>query len=153
MKRAVLDWSRLLQDWPASLGPVAERLDVSLARDGDPGFAEVGEFLSSKARSFTASPAELHADPAVTELVLDVYAAMLDLVDDAHRVATLRRLDALRLRFEDAAAIFGPVMDERERAAQAQHRAIGALEDAARAREAETADLRRRARRPRAAKP
>ena len=143
MKRAVLDWSRVLQDWPASLGPVAERLDVSLARDGDPGFAEVGEFLSSDLRQFTASPAQLHADPAVTKLVVEVYAAMLDLTDDAHHVSTLRRLDALRLRFEDAAAVFGPAMDERKRAAQAQHRAIGALEDAVRAQDAETADLRR----------
>ena len=123
MKRAVLDWSRFLQDWPASVGPLAERLNMRLARGGDGAFSEGDEFLSSKLRRFTISPAELRADSAVTELVLDVYTAMLDLVDGADCVATLRRLDALRRRFEDAAAILDPIIGEERRAARALERA------------------------------
>ncbi len=114
MKRAVLDWSRFLQDWPGSLGPVAERLNLSLARADDPGAAGVDDFVSPGLRRFAASRAELDADPAVTELAREVYAAMLDLVDDADCSATLRQLDALRVRFDEAVEIFDSAMRERE---------------------------------------
>ncbi len=150
MKRVFLDWSRLLEDCRASLGLVAERLNVRLARGDDPRFAEVENFLSSKLRRFSASPDEVRADPAVTDLVREVHAAMLDLVEDADCAPTLRRLDALRTRFEDSAAIFRPAMDESGRAAQAQERTVAGLEHslqtserARTAREAEAADLRR----------
>src|SRR5208282_470554 len=87
-------------------------------------------FLSSKLRRFTASEAELHADPAVTALVSDVYAAILDLVKDPYDSATLGRLDALRARFEDAAATFDPVVREQADAVRASEAEVEALERA-----------------------
>ncbi len=62
-RRAVLDWSRFLEDDRGSLGRVAEDLDLGWRYDEDEALAEVGDFLSSKLRRFTASEAELHADP------------------------------------------------------------------------------------------
>jgi hypothetical protein len=122
MKRAALDWSRLLENWPASLGPVVERLNMDLAGFNSQGFSEVEEFLSTDLRRFTATASELDADPAVTALVREVYASLLDLTVDPDSAATLFRLDSLRARFEDAVAIFGPVMREQDGAAQAQVR-------------------------------
>jgi len=116
MKRAVLDWSRLLEDWPASLGPVIERLDMDWVRFDSQSFAEVEDFLSPNLRRFIATAAELDADPAVAALVREVYASLLDLTVDTDNVATLLRLDALRARFEDAVVTFDPVMREQERA-------------------------------------
>jgi hypothetical protein len=116
MRRAVVDWSRFLQDRPASLGRVAEQLDMRC--DGH-GFAEVEDFLSPDLRRFTASAAELHADPAVARIVCEVYEALLDLTNDANCAATLSLLDALRTRFDDAAVAFNASMSELERSARA----------------------------------
>jgi hypothetical protein len=139
MTRAVLDWSQLLDDCPASLGPVVEQLDMDWARRDSQAFAEVEDFLSADLRCFSASAADLNADPDVAVLVRDVYAAMLDLTDDADNAATLLRLEALRSRFEDAVAIFDPIIRETERAMEAQVRAtraaqesLGAAQNAAR---------------------
>ncbi|MGO9419776.1 sulfotransferase family protein [Roseiarcus sp.] len=123
MRRAVVDWSSFLDDWPTALGAVLDRLDVPFARCGDGTFSDIENFLSPDLRRFRASTAELHADPAVTALARDVYAAMLDLATDGDNAAILSRLDALSTRFEDAAAIFDSAMGGYERAAQALERA------------------------------
>jgi hypothetical protein len=128
MRRVVIEWSGFLQDWPASLGPVAERLSLNWRRGDGLDFAEVEDFLSPTLRRFTASASEFETDPAVAALVRDAYAAMLDVANDADCPATLRRLDALRLRFEDAIAIFEPAMGEAEQVAQTQGHAVRALE-------------------------
>ena len=118
MRRAAVDWSSFLDDWPTALDAVLDRLDVRFPRCDSGTFAEIENFLSPDLRRFTASPVELHADPDVASLVRDVYAAMLDLATDADSAVTLSRLDALRARFEDAAAIFDSAMGEQERAAR-----------------------------------
>jgi hypothetical protein len=99
------------------------------ARGDSQAFAEVEDFLSADLRRFSASATDLNADPDVAALVRDVYAAMLDLTDDADDAATLLRLDALRSRFEDAVAIFGPMIRETERAMEAQDRATRAAQE------------------------
>ncbi len=119
MERTVIDWSRFLRDWPESLRLVSDRLDLRLDRWDSRGLAEVEEFLSPDLRRFTASAAELKADPTVAALVCEVYDAILELTDDPERAETLRRIDALRARFEDAVGIFDPVIREQERTAQA----------------------------------
>jgi hypothetical protein len=150
MRRAVIEWSGFLQHWPASLDPVAERLSLNWMRGDGLGLAEVDDFLSPKLRRFTASASEFETDPAVAALVREVYAAMLELAKDADCPATLRRLDALRLRFEDATAIFEPAMGEADEVAQTQDHAIRALEGQIRALESEltarTAETARHAR-------
>ena len=123
MWRAVVDWSSFLDDWPTALDAVLDRLDVRFPRCDSGTFAEIENFLSPDLRRFTASPVELHADPAVNALVRDVYAAMLDLATDGDGPAILSRLDALRTRFEDGVAIFDSAMGDRERAARSLARA------------------------------
>jgi hypothetical protein len=143
MRRAVIEWSSFLRDWPASLDPVAERLSLNWMRGDDCAFAEVEDFLSPELRRFTASAREFETDPAVAALVRDVYAAMLDLANDANCPATLGRLDALRLRFEEATAIFEPAVGEAEQVAQTQGQAIRALEGQVRALESQLAEAAR----------
>jgi hypothetical protein len=46
MPRAVLDWSRFLDDWPASLQRVAEQLGLGWMRGDGWKCAEVTDFLS-----------------------------------------------------------------------------------------------------------
>ena len=52
--------------------------------------------------------------PAVSDLVRETNAAMIELVKDPTDIRTRRRLDDVRARFEDAAAIFGHAMFEWE---------------------------------------
>jgi hypothetical protein len=119
VERTVIEWSRFLRDWPASLRLVAERLDLRLNRWDSRGIAEVEEFLSPDLRRFTAGVAEFEADPTVAALVCDAYAAILDLTDGFERAETLRRIDALRARFEEAVRMFDPLIREHERVAEA----------------------------------
>ncbi len=142
MRRAVVDWSSFLDDWPTALGEVFDRLDVRFAHCDSRTFSDIENFLSPDLRRFTAATAEFHADPAVTALVRDVYAAMLDLASDADSATTLGRLDALRARFEDGAAIFNSAMGEHERARRSLARANAVIARYARGTPSKT-DMRR----------
>ena len=52
--------------------------------------------------------------PAISDLVREANAAMMELVKDPTDIRIRRRLDDIRARFEDAAAIFGHAMFEWE---------------------------------------
>jgi hypothetical protein len=110
MQRAVLDWSRFLENWPASLQRVEERLNLGWMRGDGWTCAEVTDFLSPELRHFKASAAELRADPAVSVLVRETYSALLELVDDPNFAPAQHRLDELRERFDAAAPIFEHAM-------------------------------------------
>jgi hypothetical protein len=114
MQRAVLDWSRFLDDWPGSLQRVAEQLGLGWMRGDGWKRAEVTDFLSPELRHFKASAAELRADPAVSVLVRETYSALLELVDDPNFAPAQRKLDELRERFDAAAPIFEHAMRDAE---------------------------------------
>jgi hypothetical protein len=68
--------------------------------------AEVDQFVSADLRRHRASEADLGTHPAVSDMVRQTYAAMIDLVRDPEDPRALRKLDDLRTSFETAAAIF-----------------------------------------------
>jgi hypothetical protein len=136
LKRAVLDWSRLLEEGPTVLGPIVERLDLGWAhRDLD--LADLGDFLSPKLRRFAATPVDFHNDQAVTNLVHDVYAAILDLGNDPDSAAKQDRLDVLRARFDVACVTFEPVMAEQSETIRTLKESARTQDETARALQAE----------------
>jgi hypothetical protein len=126
MRRAVLDWSRFLDDRRGALTRIAEQLELTWPNGGESAFADVDERVSPDLRHHKASEADLVAHPAISELIQETYSAMLELGDEPGSNFVLRRLDDLRARFESAAAIFGEaahaleedLRDTRSRAAE-----------------------------------
>ena len=114
MPRAVLDWSRFLGDERGALTRVAEHLEVTWPNDGESAFASIDALVSPDLRHHKATQADLHAHPAISDLILETYSALLELVDDPRNNCVLRKLDDLRARFETAAAIFGEATWELE---------------------------------------
>jgi hypothetical protein len=112
--RAVLDWSRFLGDKRGALTRLAEQLELTWPNGGESGFADVDELVSPDLRHHTATEADLRAHPAISDLTLETSSAMLELVDDPKNKSVLRKLDDLRVRFDEAAAIFGHATRELE---------------------------------------
>ena len=85
--------------------------------------AEIDEFVSADLRHQWASEDDLRTHPAVSDLVRETYAAMLELVENPDEGSVLRRLDAVCARFDSAEAIFDHPMrelEEKVRSARAQ---------------------------------
>jgi hypothetical protein len=114
MRRTVLDWEDFLGDRRDALERVGEQLDLTWPSWSDSALAEIDEFVSADLRRQKASEDDLRVHPAVNDLVRDAYAAMIELVGDSSNGRIWRKLDAVRTRFEDAAAIFGRAMFETE---------------------------------------
>jgi hypothetical protein len=104
--RAVLDWPQFLGDRRKALARVGEQLGLVWPRWHERALAEVDQFVSADLRRHRASEADLRTHPAVSDLVRQTYAAMIDLVRDPEDTRALRKLDDLRTSFETAAAIF-----------------------------------------------
>ena len=76
--------------------------------------ADIDELCLPFMRHHRANEADLRAHPAISDLMLETSSAMLELVDDPRNDSVLRRLDDLRVRFDEAAAIFGQATRELE---------------------------------------
>jgi hypothetical protein len=114
MPRAVLDWSRFLDDKREALALVTEQLELAWPNGHERAFADIDELVLPGLRHHTATDLDLRAHPAISDLVRETYSAMLQLVEDPRNDCLLRRLDDLRARFETAAAIFGEATRELE---------------------------------------
>ena len=114
MRRAVLNWNYFLGDRRGALEQLGERLDLAWPRWSDSDLADIDEFVSADLKHQSASEEDLRVHPAVSDLVRDTNAAMIELAKDPSNGRTWRKLDDARNRFEDAAAIFGPAIFETE---------------------------------------
>jgi hypothetical protein len=118
MARAFLDWGELLADTRNALAQTNEQLGVTWPYWGEDALADIEQFISAELRHQKADENDLGAHPAVTDLVRQTYAAMLDLVRDPDDRAMLRTLDDLRASFDTASAIFNLPMREARNEAQ-----------------------------------
>ena len=116
--RALLDWSDFLGDARAALGRVATTLGVTWPNATDDGLEAVESFLSNSLRHFTASPAEIWVHPAISDLAREAYRLLLSLAEDPGDPKAMSGLDAVRERFEQAAAVFDPAMRSLENTAR-----------------------------------
>jgi hypothetical protein len=112
MARAVLDWPQFLGGGREALSRASEQLGLIWPYWNESALADIDQFVSADLRHQRASEADLRAHPAVSDLVHETYAAMIDLVRDSGDACVLRRLDDLRADFERASAIFDDPMHE-----------------------------------------
>ena len=138
--RAVLDWPQFLSNRRKALTRLGEQLGLVWPRWHERALAEVDQFVSADLRRHRASEADLRTHPAVSDLVRQTYAAMIDLVRDPEDMRAVRKLDDLRASFETAATIFDCPMrdvDEEVRRIRSQAAAEIARAGAASARSAQ----------------
>ena len=107
MRRAVLNWNDFLADRRGALERLGVQLDLAWPRWSVTALAEIDEFVSADLKHQSASEEDLRVHPAVSDLVRDTNAAMIELAEDPSNARTWRKLDDARTRFEDAVAIFG----------------------------------------------
>jgi hypothetical protein len=110
--RAVLDWRQLLGNGRNALAQAREHLGLIFPYWGEGALADIDQFISAELRHQRASEADLQADPAVSDLARQTYAAMMGLVREPGDSRILRTLDELRAGFETASAIFDLPMSE-----------------------------------------
>jgi hypothetical protein len=114
MTRAILDWPNFVHNSREALEQLVDHLGLRWPRWREDGLADVDAFVSGRLRHCRADADDLRADPVITDLVRDVYAEMLGLVDDPNNAVSLARLDNLRARFESAVSLFDPAMRDFE---------------------------------------
>jgi len=114
MARAVLDWGTFLADKRGTLARVGEQLDLDWPNQNESVYADIDDFVSADLRHHKASEVEMHAHPAINELVKETYGAVIELAEDPSNGGVLRKLDEVRARFESAVAIFDRPMGELE---------------------------------------
>jgi hypothetical protein len=112
--RAVVDWSRFLDDMRGALAQVTKQLQLTWPNGGESAFADVDELVSPGLRHHTASEADLNTHPAISDLIRETSSAMLELIAEPKNNVVLRKLDDLRARFENATGIFGHAVQELE---------------------------------------
>jgi hypothetical protein len=114
MARTILDWPRFLDDKRRALARAGEQLGLIWPQWCESALANVDRFLSPDLRRHKAGDDDLQAHPAISDLVRETYAATIELGEDPKNGCVLRKLDGIRERFEDAAAIFGKPLWELE---------------------------------------
>ena len=137
LRRAVVNWSDFLTS-PRHhrQNKSARNSTCNLTFRPDDTLYEIYEFVSTDLRRERATDDDLRVHPAVSNLVRDTYAAILDLVDEPASVIVKKRLDDIRARFEEATAIFAPAMlDADEEAARIRLQAAAAQQQLAAARD------------------
>jgi len=113
--RAFVDWNAFLRDPRGALGRIGKQLRLDWPRWSDASLTEVDEFVTPDQRHQSVSEADLEVHPAVSAVVREAYAALIDLIDDPASEDVQLRLDRVRTRFEEAAAIFdGPLFEVSE---------------------------------------
>jgi len=140
--RAFMEWNAFLLDPRGALERVGKQLELEWPRWGDEALAEVDEFVTPDQRHQSVSEADLEVHPAVTAVVREAYAALIDLIDDPASEVVQTRLDRVRERFEEAAAIFdGPLFDVNEEGRRWQWRTLEERQEFARRLEAVQTEL------------
>jgi hypothetical protein len=114
MRRAVLNWSDFLADRCGALERIGVQLGLAWPRWSDGALAEIDEFISADLKHESASEEDLKVHSAVSDLVRDTNAVMIELVKDPSNGRIWSKVGDARARFEDAAAIFGQAMFETE---------------------------------------
>ena len=82
MRRAVLNWNDFLGDRRGALERLGVQLDLAWPRWSDTALAEIDEFVSADLKHQSASEEDLRVHPAVSDLVRDTNAAMIELAED-----------------------------------------------------------------------
>ena len=82
MPRAVLDWTGFLSDRRGALARAAKQLELAWPNSCESALTDVDEFISPGMRHYRATEADLRADPAISNLMLETSSSMLELVDD-----------------------------------------------------------------------
>jgi hypothetical protein len=114
MPRAVVDWSRFLDDKRDALARMTQQLKLTWPNGSERAFADIDELVAPGMRHHTATEVDLHAHLAISDLVRETYRAMLELVEVPGNNRLFGKLDDLRARFEGAAAVFGQMTRELE---------------------------------------
>ena len=104
--RAFVGWNEFLIDRRGTLERVGKQLELDWPRWSEAALAEVDEFVTPDQRHQSVSDTDLQVHSAVSAVVREAYAALVDLVDDPASREVQTRLDEVRGRFEEAAAIF-----------------------------------------------
>lgn len=115
MPRAVLDWNDFLVDRRRVIERLGEQLGLAWPRSSDSALAEIDEFVSADLKHECISEEDLRMHSAVSDLVRETNAAMIELAKDPSNGGTWRKLDDARNRFDDAVAIFGGAMVESQK--------------------------------------
>ena len=104
MARAFFVWRDFLADKSGTLARVGRQLDLKWPNQNESVYADIDDFVSADLRHQKASEAEMHAHPAINELVKEAYSAVIKLAEDPSNDDVQRKLDEVRARFESAAA-------------------------------------------------
>ena len=142
MPRAFIGWSEFLLDKRSTLERVGKQLELDWPRWSDEALAEVDKFVTPDQRHQSVSETDLQIHPAVSGVAREAYAALLSLIHDPANLEVQTRLDEVRGRFEEAAAIFdGALFDVNEEGRRWQWRTLAERHEFARRLEAVQVEL------------
>jgi len=140
--RAFVGWSEFLIDRRSTLERVGKQLELDWPRWSDEALSEVDEFVTPDQRHQSVSETDLQIHPAVSGVVREAHAALLSLIHDPANAEVQTRLDEVRGRFEEAAAIFDrPLFDLNEAGLRWKQRTLAERQEFARRLEAVQVDL------------
>lgn len=109
ISRAVIDYSRLIDDWRSELAGVNRQLGFTCFASSLFYDEQVERFLSRTDRHHAASRDELAAEDRFG-WTTEAFAALDELRDPAAVAAATRKLDAIRAAFDDAESVWAPFL-------------------------------------------
>jgi hypothetical protein len=118
LPRFFVDFEQLLTDWQACMLSAGTKLGISWPKYSDVTKAQIEEFLDYELRHHHLTAHELHSNPDLIELVIDIYESIVRYSSDADDLKLQATFNIVRERFEEGCNTFGAVLRTEERTLQ-----------------------------------
>ena len=122
--RCFVSYEQLLIDWRHCIDLVATKMGISWPQRADRSDADIDNFLTPELRRERVSHNEFINQAEVTPLVRETYDILTRMTANGEDKKSLKRLDLIRDRFNEAYEIFGPVLAAEELVSQQAHAAF-----------------------------
>ncbi len=125
--RCFLSYEQFLIDWRYCIDRVATKAGISWPERPDGSDADIDNFLTPELRHERVSHEEFNNHAEVTPLVRETYEILTRITVNGEDKKSLKRLDVIRDRFNEACQIFGSAMATEELASEQAHAALNTL--------------------------
>jgi hypothetical protein len=129
--RCILPYEGFLENWKFHIDRVAQNTGVVWPISSNTAAEQIETFLTADLRHQRFDPDDLANDPVVMPMVREVYEILTQLAVTDRADSLLKRLDEMRMRFDEGCETFGGLAAERELAVDRpapHHRASSAEE-------------------------
>ncbi len=129
LRRSIFTWDQFLSDWRQVVDKIASDTALSWPRLSDRAAEEIEGFISKGLVHNRVEHAALIAHSTIHEWIITAYEALLELARNPFSNSAVERLNEVRRAFDDACAVFGPVLASYEIRVEQSAEQVAAIRD------------------------